>query len=187
VEEPNRKSPVPFPPAIPDLAGKRGWNPGFPIRPESGIGNRESGNPPIPDSAWNGKRGPATAVRPCQDPRARPEIPDARASKFESGWIFKFPIPGPPPENPPPPGRGRAGPPRVVPARRFGARFLVKLGCPRPLPARLPSCAAGAGKPAERRPLARARAQREGPSGALGAPEPWMIKVTFRVWAACGR
>jgi hypothetical protein len=32
-----RKSPVPVPP-IPDLAGNRGGNPRFPIRPESGLG-----------------------------------------------------------------------------------------------------------------------------------------------------
>ena len=47
-----RKSPIPVPP-IPDFAGKRGGNPRFPARPESG--KRES---PIPDSAGNGNRGP---------------------------------------------------------------------------------------------------------------------------------
>ena len=47
-----RKPPFPVPP-IPHLAGNRGGNPRFPIRP--GPGNRE---PPFPDSAGNGNRGP---------------------------------------------------------------------------------------------------------------------------------
>ena len=36
-DDQTRKSPIPVPP-IPDLAGKRGGNPRFPTRPESGIG-----------------------------------------------------------------------------------------------------------------------------------------------------
>jgi len=48
--EPPNSCPVP---PIPDLAGKRGGNPRFPIQPGPG-----TGEPPFPDSAGTGKRGP---------------------------------------------------------------------------------------------------------------------------------
>ena len=63
LDRPPGTSPIPVQvqvPPIPDLAGKRPGegNPRFPIRPV--FGNRESGNPPFPDSnsAGTGNRGP---------------------------------------------------------------------------------------------------------------------------------
>ena len=61
-DDQTRKSPIPVPP-IPDLAGKRGGNPRFPTRPESGIGKspvsrfgRDRESRPRPGT---GNRGPA--------------------------------------------------------------------------------------------------------------------------------
>jgi hypothetical protein len=84
-----RKSPGPIPrrsPIIPDLAGKRGGNPRFPTRPESGNGGPISrsgnGGSPFPDSAGNGKRAGNTEGIPVSKPRTESGSRGRRAGDF---------------------------------------------------------------------------------------------------------
>ena len=67
-DDQTRKSPIPVPPVPDDLAGKRGLRsegiPDYsPARLRRIPMSRESGNPPFPDSAGTGNRGPGTGNR----------------------------------------------------------------------------------------------------------------------------